>query len=261
MSGDWIDSLRCTLDGLEHDVEIFVRNDDVGWSGDRLEPLLDLFEHYQIPIDLAVIPAAIDVADAARLDRRISRSPVPIGLHQHGFDHSNHQPQGRKCEFGGARSAAQQFDDLERGQRRLHSLFDSPIDSIFTPPWNRCNADTVACLHELGLQTLSRDLTAESLPGTLRQLPVTLDWQRSRNGCRLTAAEVGAELVRQLAGQRRIGIMLHHQTMAAADYEHLREVFSVTLCYKYILWKSMRAISGLDAGRLATSAVVASRAC
>lgn len=242
MSTDGYDDLRKTLEGLTAPVEIFVRNDDVGWADDRLESLLDLFERHRRPIDLAVIPSALSEPAARRLCDRVRQASATIGLHQHGFDHSNHEQSGRKCEFGPSRAPDQQYDDIERGRWWLRQLLDVPIDPIFTPPWNRCTAATVVCMNELEIRVLSRDATADEMPIALTELPVTLDWQRAKAGTRVPFQRVLAELVRQLAEQRRVGIMLHHATMTPEDHEHLHEVFSITSCYSYLLWKPMRAI-------------------
>ena len=74
----------------------------------------------------------------------------PVGLHQHGLAHVNHEREGRKCEFGPSRDAAAQRRDIADGRERLAALLGDRVDPIFTPPWNRCTADTGAVLAELG---------------------------------------------------------------------------------------------------------------
>ena len=38
-----------------------------------------------------------------------------VAVHQHGFAHENHEPQGRKCEFGPSRSRVAQRRDIAAG--------------------------------------------------------------------------------------------------------------------------------------------------
>src|SRR5262249_27658022 len=151
--------------------------DDAGWDDDGLLRLLEVADRYDAPLDLAAIPAAID----ERLARELrSRLDVPCGrlaVHQHGFAHVNHEPVGRKCEVGPARSRDQQRHDLEAGRRRLEDAIGRAADGIFTPPWNRCTSITVECLLDLGFDTLSCDITApQTAQSGLAMRPVHLDW-------------------------------------------------------------------------------------
>ena len=60
-----------------------------------------------------------------------------LRVHQHGFAHVNHEPEGRKCEFGVNRSPQRQREDISRGRDLLRGWFGD-VPSVFTPPWNRC---------------------------------------------------------------------------------------------------------------------------
>ena len=111
-----------------------------------------------LPVDLAVIPAELDAGLAREL-----RARPRVGLHQHGLAHVNHEREGRRCEFGPARGAAAQRRDIEAGRARLADLLGERVDPIFTPPWNRCTADTGRCLAELGFAALSREARAAPL--------------------------------------------------------------------------------------------------
>src|SRR5688572_21962540 len=167
-----LDALVRALDAAEAPVPVFFRDDDAGWAGERLLELLAVLE--AVPVDLAVIPAALDPALAAEL---LSRPGV--GLHQHGLAHVNHEPDGRKHEFGPSRAADAQRADMEEGRERLAALLGDRVDPIFTPPWNRCTPETGRCLLELGFEVLSRESRAEplGLPG-LAELPVHVDFVR-----------------------------------------------------------------------------------
>ena len=183
----WLESVRGALATAAGPVPFFFRDDDAGWGDDRLHRLLDVFEEAAAPIDLAVIPRAVTPELAAALDRRRRAAPELVRVHQHGLAHENHEQAGRKCEFGVSRSYEQQLDDIVTGQRMLRDLFDVEPDSIFTPPWNRCTADTARAVQEAGIEVLSRESRAEPLgvSGVL-ELPVSVDWMRERDGVRIT---------------------------------------------------------------------------
>src|SRR3954469_20118717 len=112
MRGAWLDPLRARLDARNEPVTFFFRDDDAGWADKRLFELLDLFEERRLPLDLAAIPRAMNEPLADALRSRHAGAAGRVGLHQHGFVHVNHEPEGRKQEFGPARSAAEQRDDI-----------------------------------------------------------------------------------------------------------------------------------------------------
>lgn len=219
MTSTWVGALAAALDQRDRAVPFFFRDDDAGWSDERLWALLDVFERYAVPVDLAVIPAALDAGNAAGLLKRRSRSAARVGLHQHGFAHINHEPEGRKHEFGPSRSETAQAADVAQGQTRLHALLGEALDPIFTPPWNRCTQATVEALVASGIEVLSRDATATALElGSVREVPVSIDWCKlRRDGIEV----VGREIAARAAGAATVGIMLHHAVMAPEELEEL----------------------------------------
>jgi hypothetical protein len=70
----WLEPLRGALDAADRPVTFFSRDDDVGWADDRLWILLDRFASSRVPVDLAVIPAALTPEAARLLRRRIAGS-------------------------------------------------------------------------------------------------------------------------------------------------------------------------------------------
>lgn len=230
MLPDWLIPVRMALDAREQATEVFFRDDDAGWDDDRLYALLDCFRDCHTPIDLAVIPEAPSLSLADSLLERWRRNPILLGLHQHGYSHHNHESQGRKCEFGVSRSEERQFKDLLAGKQQLECLFGSALDSIFTPPWNRCSQATADSLIKLGFQALSRNRGAASLDtGTLREIPVAIDWC----GIRIKSAQPWMALGQAIAEALHpthplpLGIMLHHAVMDGDDLEHLQAVLQL----------------------------------
>jgi hypothetical protein len=50
-------------------------------------------------------------------------TPDLIELDQHGWQHTNHETTGRKCEFGPSRSYEQQYADIAQGKALLEAAF------------------------------------------------------------------------------------------------------------------------------------------
>jgi hypothetical protein len=215
----WLQPVADALDAAPEPVRCFFRDDDAGWDDDRLLALLDRFAARGLPVDVAVIPRALDAGLARELAAR------PVGLHQHGLAHANHEREGRKREFGPSRGAATQRRDVEAGREQLRELLGDRVDPIFTPPWNRCTSATGHVLAELGFAALSREARAAPLgvPG-LRELPITVDWLAHRHGERVSWAELGARIAQ---ARRPLGVMFHHAVMGAEDLRRAGELLDL----------------------------------
>lgn len=203
----WLDPVRAALDARASAALIFFRDDDAGWDDARLRAMLHLFTRWSAPLDVAVIPVEL----TASLTRLLHDQPGSVRLHQHGYAHVNHEPAGRKYEFGPSRAQASQTADIATGRAILIDAFGTRIDPIFTPPWNRCTADTGEALADLGIPILSRDHTAAQLGrAELIEIPVTVDWFGRRRGVRWTPGELAQRLADGISGSEPVGVMLHH---------------------------------------------------
>ena len=223
MSG-WLDPLRRTLDAAPAPVPVFFRDDDAGWADESLRALLDLFAVTGVPLDVAVIPGALSPRLAGELLDRAAGGGT-LRYHQHGWAHVNHEPEGRRCEFGPARSAAEQRADVARGAAVLRHALGLEGRLLFVPPWNRCTTTTAEVLAELGFAVLCRDVTATPLPGSpLPELPVTVDWFARRRGVRVDRDARGELLAAAARDDRPLGVMLHHAVMTDADLDDLEDL-------------------------------------
>lgn len=158
----------------------------------------------------------------------MDRNPGKLSVHQHGYAHLNHEQSGRKCEFGATRSRDSQRADIEAGKYRLKDLFGPTTEPIFTPPWNRCTADTAACLRDAGFELLSRDTTAAPLNAVgLTELPVSIDWFAKRKNVRLTREEIGSSFSGAASAAAPTGVMLHHAVMNEEERAALRELLQL----------------------------------
>ncbi len=208
----WLDPVRAVLENTPDKINVFFRDDDAGWSDENLGVLLDVFSGAQVPIDLAVIPKALTFNLAKSLNTRMKNQP--LGVHQHGYAHSNHETTGRKCEFGPGRPVESQYKDIREGMQHMRGHFGDTHDLIFTPPWNRCTEATACAVRMLGFSALSRDMSAEKFPAAgLQELPISVDW------CRHSAqpGELGNSLANALRQKGPVGIMLHHAVMTDED--------------------------------------------
>jgi hypothetical protein len=221
--------LSRALDQAAKPIDVFFRDDDAGWGDDRLLELVDRFAAHGLPLDLAVIPAAVSEDVATELRTRHA------GLHQHGFAHVNHEPEGRKCEFGVSRSRGEQCADIAAGRDRLRALFGDRLDPFFTPPWNRCTRETGECLVELGFTLLSREHRAEPL-GLLPELPVHLDVAR------LSAEELDERFARHVAAGGPVGVMFHHAVMERDDMARADELLSLLAGHVNVVARTMAAL-------------------
>jgi peptidoglycan/xylan/chitin deacetylase (PgdA/CDA1 family) len=198
----WLKPVRDALDNAHAPVPVFIRDDDAGWDDQRL-------------IGLAAIPTRVGPALARELCERIDAPGAPVGIHQHGLAHVNHEREGRKAEFGSSRSAGDQRRDILEGRERLGALLGGRVAPIFTPPWNRCSAVTAACLRQLGFRVLSRDAAAPAanVPG-LTEIPIHVDWFARRKGEHLSRAAVAERMAADITrGATPLGVMLHHAVM------------------------------------------------
>src|SRR3954452_2546993 len=228
MRGAWLDPLRARLDARDEPVMFFFRDDDAGWADERLFELMDLFEERRLPLDLAAIPRAMNEPLADELRSRHAAAAGRVGLHQHGFVHVNHEREGRKQEFGPARSAAEQRDDIAAGRRELERVLDGCVQPVFTPPWNRCTRVTGRCLADLGFRVLSREHCAEPLDvDGLAEVPVHVDWFAKRKGVRLTRVAVGEQLAAMAEGGGPVGVMFHHAEMDAGEMAAASQLLDV----------------------------------
>ncbi|MDQ4038798.1 MAG: hypothetical protein M3313_10740 [Actinomycetota bacterium] len=208
--------MRAALDESADDCLIFFRDDDVGWDDAGLRALLDAFAAHGVPVDLAVIPTALSTALAADLNIAVAAGSVRV--HQHGYSHVNHEPGGRKHEFGPSRNAGRQEADIACGRVLLYEALGTAVDPVFTPPWNRCTTETADALVGQGFEVLSRDHTAPRFDRAgLGEVPVTVDWFGHLKGVRWSRPELGKRLAEGVADNAAMGVMLHHAISDAEE--------------------------------------------
>ncbi len=202
-------------------VIIHFRADDVGVPSRTFTALAEVFQKHRIPLSLAVVPTWLGRSRWSDLAALTAGSPDLWCWHQHGWRHQNHEPEGKKEEFGRSRPAGEIEADLVRGRDRLHGLMGDRFFPAFTPPWNRCGVDALRLLEALGYRAVSRSQGSRPpSPVGLPEFSVNVDLHTRKDkgpdeGWRRLFAEFGHALTGGYCG-----VMIHHQRMnrAAVDF-------------------------------------------
>jgi hypothetical protein len=242
----WLEPLWEALDRAKRPVKFFFRDDDIGWGDDRLFPLLDVFAHAGVDLDLAVIPMAVTSLLAERLLARAVKTRGALGFHQHGLAHLNHESRGKKCEFGPSRPIEDQRADIVQGRERMHALLGSAVTPIFSPPWNRCTEGTVGVLENLGFVGLSCDAMRQG--SELAQLPVTVDF--CLKPLEPAEARLGSLLSESAQRDPAVGVMLHHAQMSDDRLARCRELIELIASHPNARCCPMAALAYTHRGNL-----------
>ena len=217
-------------------VQVFFRADDIGAPGKRLFRLLDLFLDCQTPLCLAVVPSWLSRQRWDIFQKTDQKAPGLWCWHQHGWRHFTYEIQGKKQEFGPARTIDAIRQDIVRGREKLELVMKDRFTPVFTPPWNRCDVRTLAVLKNNGFKAVSRH--RQSMPKSPKGLPdfaVNVDLHTRRD----SSPEAGWQsLWKELSkaiSSGTCGIMIHHQRMNDAAFEFLKVLLDVMTQNPHIL--------------------------
>jgi hypothetical protein len=210
------------------EAKLFFRADDIGVPGKQFKQLIEGFQKNNLPLCLAVVPTWLTNTRFEILLKLAGGKSSQWCWHQHGWLHRNHETTGKKQEFGPRRPADEQVQDLENGKKRLLSIMGDAFSPFFTPPWNRCSADTLNGLHNLGFQAVSRSSNAKpSSPPNLPDIQVNIDLHtRKETDPELCLNNFLKELEQGISNGLG-GIMIHHQRMNPASFDFLMLLLNV----------------------------------
>ena len=214
------------------------RDDDAVTATLQLERLLSLADG--VPIALAVIPALARREFAAALS-----DVTRLSVLQHGWQHANHAPNGKKSEYPTGRSASAVAAELGAGHARLKALFGERALPILAPPWNRIAEEFLPLLADGGIEGLSVMAPRRvASPPDLVALDVDLDlvdWHGDR-GFIGEAIALGG-LLRQLRARWRaqqdplpIGLLTHHLVMDERTAAFLKRLVELTRGHNAVHW-------------------------
>jgi hypothetical protein len=239
----------CLEDGLARSrsgrgAVVFFRADDIALAGRQFADMLAVFARYRVPLSLAVVPAWMTSLRWKEIKHMAAGDSKLWCWHQHGWRHQNHEPSGKKQEFGPARAAEDIRKDLDRGRRRLETILGNEFTPIFTPPWNRCDERTLAFLAESGYRAVSRfSENPPKAPPGLADIAVTVDLHtRKESDPKVAWNNLFSELTQSLAAGC-CGVMLHHRRMNEAAVSFLELLLVLMVRYKNIHLTPMPALA------------------
>ena len=219
-----------------HPASIYFRADDVAVPGRAFYRMMELFSQYRVPLSLAVVPVWLTQDRWDSIRNAGARSPALWCWHQHGWRHANHETTGKSQEFGPARLYSELKHDLLSGRQRLENILGNHFYPVFTPPWNRCDRNTLKLLKEYGYLAVSRNCGA--LPacaeGKLPDLCVDVDLHTRKDPDPVTGWDRLFNVLEKDISSGRCGIMLHHQKMNAVAFDFLEILLKTLKRYKHI---------------------------
>jgi hypothetical protein len=219
------------------------RDDDATTASSRLDCLVSIAG--DVPISLAVIPAAADPGLAAWLacPYRSHR----LAVLQHGWCHASHAANGKKSEFPAERSRRAVASDLAAGRTRLIVLFGTRALPVLAPPWNRFDSRFLPLLAARGLRAIScvkPRRAAWPAPG-IAEINVHVDlvaWARNCDFIGEGAALGGlvghlrARRFSEVDAEEPTGILTHHLVQDEHTDEFLRRLVTVTSAHPATRW-------------------------
>ena len=241
-------ALQAELDRWQADgrvATLWWRDDDASTATAALDDLLAMRRDANVPLALAVIPAAADQS------LRMTLRDEPVAVLQHGWMHRNHaMPPHGKAEFGRDRRHDAMIAELRAGQERLANL--CPALPVLVPPWNRIDPDLPAALPGLGFTGLSTIHPRQPAPLGLTVVNTHVDvmsWLTRRFGgddAALTAA------IGHLAGRREAavdaeeptGLLTHHLAHDVHAWEFIRRFVGETAAHPAVRWVSAEELFG-----------------
>lgn len=208
---------------LSSETECFFRADDIGVPGEKCRQMMEMFGSFGVPLHMAVTPAWLTPARWDILRTWAGTEDVWC-WHQHGWRHVNHQLSGKNSEFGSDRDSRDKKTDLAKGRLRLEAIMGEAFSPVFTPPWNRFDAQTGDALVELGYRAVSRsvgEMKKVPLSAELPDIAINVDLHTRSEVDPVAGLDALMAEFEQAARTGRIGVMLHHQRMNSAAFAFL----------------------------------------
>jgi hypothetical protein len=226
-------------------VDLWWRDDDLVASSANFDAMVRLAGTFAAPVLVAIIPGlASDGLDIRETDRNL------VHFCQHGWKHSNHQPDGHgKSEFGPGRDPAAVTAEIAAGQTILARLLGDRRLPVFVPPWNAFDSRHLGILRSRGFTGLSlHGPRAQSFAVDGVRLANThidiLRWDSPGQPQALAAEDVFQRLAQIVRRQRQtpaadresIGLLSHHRAMGNDAWALLETIFSAVADIPGISW-------------------------
>ncbi len=214
--------LETAAEAAGRPIQFFFRADDIGIPSGNFSRMTGLFQTYELPLCLAIVPSWLTKNRLTALRNLIGKSNPLFCLHQHGWLHRNYEKQGKKQEFGPARKKSEIKASLEAGRNRLQNLLEEDFSPCFTPPWNRCSLEALESLNELHFKVVSGSSGTPFPPvPPLQNIPINIDLHTGKEHNQESAFCALTRQFQQAGAAGQLGIMLHHQRMNAHAFDFL----------------------------------------
>jgi hypothetical protein len=225
------------------------RDDDLVAPTPALDRLLNLRDHFDIPLSLAVIPESLDSSLADYVG--------DCFVLQHGYHHHNFAaPQEKKSEYSSARPMVEIENDLVKGKNTLDQLFGDQFLPFFVPPWNRIDDEVLGQLPELGYIGISRyKKRAKAVPVTGMVEVNThidpIDWRGGRSS--LETSQILAMAYEHLRARRTgladprepTGLLTHHLIHDEEIWSQVYKLISFLCNHGAVRWVPLPAAIAL----------------
>ncbi|MEA2114312.1 MAG: polysaccharide deacetylase family protein [Thermodesulfobacteriota bacterium] len=194
-------------------IRIFFRADDIGRIDNNFIQMMQLFADFDMPLCPALVPQWLSADNWQQIRSLVNKESL-FCWHQHGFNHSNHEAVGKKCEFGENRLSKAIRKDILAGKNKLEQLLADSFLPVFTPPWNRCSKAAMRVLQELDFVAVSRSINVQpQSPAGLPDLAINIDLHTRKETDPKQAMDNLLAECRTALESGCMGFMLHHQRM------------------------------------------------
>ena len=221
------------------------RDDDANQDHPALQRLLSIAKIHRLPLSLAVIPhqAGKDLVHCFR--------NAPVTVLQHGYQHTNHAPPGKKKqELGLHRPLSIIVEELQQGKNHLQALFSAQFVPCLVPPWNRITDILLPHLFSLGFTGISTygSLFFRMPRSGLRQVNTHIDILDFKAGRCFRGREYCLDLmVRHLKARREgevdrlqcTGLLTHHLAHDDGCWSFCEELFERLAFRDRVQWRSV----------------------
>jgi hypothetical protein len=206
-------------------VRIYFRADDIGLIDNNFIQMMQLFADFDMPLCLALVPQWLSADNWQQIRSLVNKESL-FCWHQHGFNHSNHETVGKKCEFGESRPIETIRHDILAGKMKLKQLLAGSFFPVFTPPWNRCSNRAMQILQELDFAALSRSINVQPPPPAgFPDLAINIDLHTRREPDPQKAMDNLLAECRTALESGYMGFMIHHQRMNSTAFLFLEHLF------------------------------------
>ncbi|MHC4075507.1 MAG: DUF2334 domain-containing protein [Planctomycetota bacterium] len=248
----------------EKQIQLIFRFDDTSAKSDiEIDSMvINEFKKHKMRCTFGVIPficeknshdpslqnnTALSATKIKLLKQAIEDGFLEIALHGYSHQTNRFQKEGEYSEFAGLDYESQLIRARE-GKQFLEDKFGRSV-TIFVPPWNTYDADTIKALEKLGFKHLSADIYGIALDNSLlRYIPAT---------CGLKDLKKAISQARKSKDRSPVIVVLFHaynfkeshDPKAKMAFSEFSEILSLISKQDDVVIKSMEQLNDIDIKR------------